>query len=104
MEETRDKSGIPYLDDILSYGKTFRDQLNNLVAIFQKLRKHHIKLKPSKCKLFMREVKYLGRLINQDGHQMDPASKEVIEKLKRPPATIRDLRSILGFELLLQPH
>ena len=97
LEEAYEKSGLPYLDDIITYGKDFDDQMNNLIIIFKKCRKHKMKLNPPKCDLFKMEIKYVGRLITQEGHRMDPASSEVIETLKSPPTNIGQLRSLLGF-------
>ena len=97
LEEAYEKSGLPYLDDIITYGKDFDDQMNNLIIIFKKCRKHKMKLNPPKCDLFKMEIKYVGRLVTQEGHRMDPASSEVIETLKSPPTNIGQLRSLLGF-------
>ena len=42
LAELRDEAGVPYLDDILSYGETFEAALENLRKIFQKLREKGI--------------------------------------------------------------
>ena len=97
LEEARDKSGVPYLDDIISYGRTFNGQLDNLILLFQKFRKHGIKLNPGKCELFKTSVKYLGKIISSEGHQSDPVNTEAIDKLKKNPETVGDLRKLLGF-------
>lgn len=41
-----------YLDDILIFSKTVEDQIERLAFVFERLREHGVKLKPSKCHLF----------------------------------------------------
>ena len=93
----RDIICIPYLDDILCYSKTFDEHLTHLRTLFQRLRQHGIKLKPEKCHLFKTEVKYLGKIISEEGHREDPANTEALEKAMKPPQTVADLRKLLGF-------
>ena len=88
---------IPYLDDVLGYSKTFEGHLHHCKAILRRLIEHGIKLNPEKCVFFKNEVKYLGHVVSAEGYKVDPVSDEVIDKLKEPPKTVGDLRSLLGF-------
>ena len=97
LEGYRDVFSIPYLDDLLIYSPTFQDHLKHLKLILQRLRKHGIKIKPSKCQFFKRQVSYLGRLISSDGYTLDPKSIDSItSKIRRKPQTVSELRSLLG--------
>ena len=58
---------IAYFDDILIYGQTFEEHLENVVAVLKRLKEKGIKCNAEKCHFFKREVKYLGRLISNDG-------------------------------------
>ena len=49
---------IIYLDDILVFSKTPEEHLTRLQAVFEKIRKAELKLKPSKCNLFKQELTY----------------------------------------------
>lgn len=88
---------VVYLDDILVYGTTFESHLENLRQVLRRLQNHGVKLKPSKCRLFQKEVRYLGRIISSDGYKMDPADTEAVEALRtKTPATVGELRKFLG--------
>ena len=87
----------PYLDDVLTYGKTFEEHLQNLRMVLQRLRSRGIKLRANKCSFFKSEVKYLGRLISKEGYRPDPDNTVVLEKFRSPPKNIGELRSLLGF-------
>ena len=93
----RDSICIPYLDDVLTYSKTFKTHLKNVQTVLQRLCEHGIKLNPVKCNWFKKEAKYLGHILSEDGFRVDGASDQVVDKLKEPPKTVGDLRSLLGF-------
>lgn len=59
----RDECCIPYLDDILSYAKTFEDHVEGMRKVLRALQSHGVKLRPTKCDLFKREVRYVGHLV-----------------------------------------
>ena len=52
---------LVYLDDIISFGTTFEDALDNLTLIFERLRTYGLQLKSTKCHLFQTSVPFLGR-------------------------------------------
>ena len=86
-----------YLDDLLIFSKTFEEHLNHIELVLQRLKKHGIKIKPSKCNFFKREVSYLGRLISAEGYTVDPRSTEALTtKIRKRPTNISELRSLLG--------
>ena len=93
----RDVICIPYIDDVLVYSKSFEDHLVDVDRVLQRLGEHGIKLNPAKCVWFQKEVKYLGHVLSSEGYRIDGASTEVLEKLKEPPRTVGDVRSLLGF-------
>ena len=49
---------LVYLDNIIVYSADTR--LNRLRAVFERLQAAGLKLKPSKCRLFQRRVRFLG--------------------------------------------
>ena len=82
LGELRDKVAIPYLDDIIVFSRSFKEHVEHLRTVLQRLRKHGVKLKPRKCSLFKREVQFLGRVVSGDGYRMDPGCVRAVEKLK----------------------
>ena len=45
----------------------FEEHIKYMCKIFRRLREHGVKSKPRKCKLFKREVKFLGRIVSKEG-------------------------------------
>ncbi len=85
-----------YLDDIIIPSSSVDEQIAQLRLVFQKLRDTGLKLKPSKCQCFLREVKYLGHIVSAEGISTDP--DKVASVVKWPvPTKAPDLRSFLGF-------
>jgi len=54
---------LVYIDDIVVFGKTFEDTIDNLRTVFERLRTHRLTLKPKKCELFKKQVAYLGHIV-----------------------------------------
>ena len=97
LEGLRNLKCIAYLDDILVYGRTFEEHLQNLEIVLKRLKSKGIKLNISKCNLFKQKVKYLGGIISKDGYQADSNDVVALENFRKPPKTVGELRSLLGF-------
>lgn len=67
LEGLRDECCSPYLDDVLCYSKSFTDHINDLRRVLHKLREHGVKLRPNKCELFRKQIRYVGRLVTSEG-------------------------------------
>ena len=93
----RDHICIAYLDDILVYARSFEEHVTNLVLVLKRLRSHGVKLRVDKSVFIKPEVRYLGRLISEKGYRPDPKDTEALDKFRKPPATVGDLRTLLGF-------
>lgn len=89
------ESCLVYLDDIIIVGRDFNEHLRNLKKVLEKLREANLKLNPSKCHLFRREVNYLGHIISADGVKTDPQKVSAVKEWSRPQ-NVHELRSFLG--------
>lgn len=98
LEGLRGKCCLPYLDDILVYSNSFESHLNDLKCVLTRIKEKGSKLKPSKCHLFQKQIRYLGHLVTTQGHTVDPTYQVAVIKLKdQRPKTVGDVRKIMGF-------
>ena len=56
-----------YLDDVIVFSDTPNEHLRRMCVVFDCLRKHGLKLKPSKCEVFKSEINYLAHHVSQKG-------------------------------------
>ena len=94
---------VLYLDDIITFGKTFDETLLNLELVFERLRKAGLVLKPSKCRLFQESVEFLGHVVSQEGISCDPNKVEAIKNWPKPQK-VKDVRSFLGLASYYRKH
>ena len=87
---------LGYLDDIISFGTTFEDALNNLTLIFERLRAYGLQLKSTKCHLFRTSLPFLGHIVGRRGLECDPKKIEDVKAWPIPDC-LRSVRQFLGF-------
>ena len=93
----RNDFAIPYLDDVIVFSKSFSDHIEHTRKMLRRLSDHGLKLKPSKCELFQREVKFLGRIVNADGYRMDSKNIEAVRVLAdHVPKDVSEVRQLMG--------
>ena len=98
LRDLRDEICNPFLDDIIVFSATFDDHLDHLRKVLRHFREHGVKLKPGKCKLFQREVLFLGRINAKEGYRLDPSSLQPVLHLKESaPKTVNDVTKAMGF-------
>ena len=87
---------IIYLDDIVIFSKDLVSHLERVEAVFQKLEEAGLKLKPSKCELFQRQLAYLVHIISAEGVATDEGKIEAIKNWPTP-TNVTEVQSFLGF-------
>lgn len=84
-----------YLDDIVIYSHDLPSHIENLEAVFQKLRDNNLKLQPDKCEFLRTEVAYLGHIIGEDGVKPNPEKVKAVTEFPIPK-NAKDIKSFLG--------
>ena len=92
---------ICYVDDILTFSQTFQDHLTHLQQVFDRLRKHNLKVKPSKCKFACTTVPYLGYNISPNGLSIQDTKLHALKTFPRPTNT-KSVRSWLGLTIFFR--
>ncbi|KAD3640145.1 hypothetical protein E3N88_29368 [Mikania micrantha] len=90
-----DQFVIVFIDDILVYSKNKTEHEQHLRKILELLREKKLYAKFSKCEFWLREVKFLGHVVNSEGIHVDPAKIEAIKNWDTPK-TPTEIRSFLG--------
>ena len=84
-----------YLDDIVIYSDTLNDHTTHVKLVLDILRREKLYLTAKKLQFLCKELRILGRVIDDDGIRMDPDKVDALVKWKEP--TNRDLlRGFLG--------
>ncbi|GJU61571.1 putative reverse transcriptase domain-containing protein [Tanacetum coccineum] len=85
---------IVFIDDILIYSKSEEEHEAHLKTILDLLKEEKLYAKFSKCKFWLKEVQFLGHVVNRNGIHEDPSKVESVKNWKTPESPI-EIRSIL---------
>eukprot|EP00731_Ephydatia_muelleri_P015048 Em0008g768a len=84
-----------YLDDILIFSATVQQLFTRLREIFDRLKQAGLKIKPSKCLLLQKSIKYLGHVVSEHGIKTDSDKTRCIADWPTP-SCLQDLKQFLG--------
>ena len=87
---------LVYLDDVVVFSSTFEDHVSRLQQVFDRFRVARLKLKPSKCKLFQRQIRFLGHIVSAEGVSPDPEKVKAVRDWPVP----RNLYEVRAFVAL----
>ncbi|KAJ0507828.1 putative nucleotidyltransferase, Ribonuclease H [Helianthus annuus] len=83
-----DKFVIVFIDDILIYSRTKAEHEQHLRTILELLKKEQLYAKFSKCEFGIREVQFLGHVVNENGIHVDPSKIEAIKNWNAPKTSM----------------
>ena len=90
-----DKFVVVYLDEILIYSRNMQDHQQHLRLVLELLRDHKLHAKHSKCEFGLKQVDFLGHVVDAHGIHMDPAKVQAVTQWP-VPRTAKHVRSFLG--------
>jgi hypothetical protein len=92
-----------YIDDLIVFGETEEEFLGNLRKIFVRLREFGLVIKPSKVKMGLSKIEYVGRTLYHDGTTMQ--EEKTLKVLDFPlPMYVKQLRSFIGLAEYFHNH
>ena len=75
---------VIYLDYILIYSKSAAEHRRHVRSVFERLAKHRLHVKASKCALFCERLEFLGHVIGSDGVSVDPSKVAAVSDWPSP--------------------
>ncbi|KAD7477503.1 hypothetical protein E3N88_00639 [Mikania micrantha] len=94
-----DKFVIVFIDDILIYSKTREEHEQHLKLVLEILREERLYAKFSKYEFWLKEVQFLGHIVNEKGVHVDPAKIDAVKNWSTPtiPTEIRSFLGLAGY-------
>lgn len=85
---------VSYLDDVIVVGKTLDEHNTNLRSVLERIREWGFRIKANKCRFMMKEICYLGFIVDKNGRRPNPDKVAAIVKMP-VPNDITTLRSFI---------
>lgn len=109
----KDVTVLGYIDDLIVVSSSFEQHLQDLRAVFDRLRVFCLRANRDKCVFARERVKYLGHVITPEGVAPDPDKVSAITQMKEP-TSLKHLQTFLqtcswfrkfvpGFSQVAQP-
>ena len=97
------KTCLVYIDDVVVFSKSVEEHIQRLREVLSRLREAGLKLKPSKCELLQRRLKYLGHIVSEKGIECNPEGINTLLNWK-VPSSVKELQSFLGLASYLRRY
>ena len=85
-----------YLDDVIIFSWTEEEHLERMHVVFDCLREHGLKLKPSKCDMFKSEINYLPHHVSKKGVLSSKKNLEAIAECLPPDPKVKSFVGLVG--------
>lgn len=93
---------LVYLDDIIVFGRTWKEHCDNLRTVLERLQSAGIFLKPKKCQFGKRSITFLGHTVSSDGVSTTSEKVKAVSEFKKPDK-VDDVRAFLGLVNFYRP-
>jgi hypothetical protein len=97
---------VVYLDDVLIFGEDLPTFLKNLETVMARFKRFGLTLNPKKCKFGLRQVEYVGHVLDEYGLTMSPEKLDKVINFAKPKS-FKDMKSYLGlvnhFRVIMNP-
>jgi len=94
---------LAYLDDLIIFSSTFEQHIERLQMVFDRLVAADLKLKPSKCSLFQRKVKFLRSIVSGEGIEPDPEKVQAVADWPCPQ-NLTEVRAFMALASYYRRH
>ena len=84
-----------YMDDIVVWSKSLDEHIRHINQLFERIRKHKLKLLLKKSQFMKAESNHLGFIASPQGVRPDPLKVESIRTLA-PPTNVKECRSFVA--------
>ena len=84
---------LVYLDDVISFGGTITEALEEVLSL---LSNFGLQLKATKCTFMQMEVVFLGHIVGRTGLACDPAKLSAVRNW-HAPNKVKGVRQFVGF-------
>jgi hypothetical protein len=81
-----------YIDDIVVKTRECQNHQDDLRVVFNRLRKHQLKMNPLKCAFAVKSGMFLGFIVHHRGIEIEPKKIKAILKM-HPPQDVSEVRS-----------
>lgn len=89
------KCCLVYMDDIIVFGASLQQHLDNLNKVLSKLEEANFKIQLDKCEFLKKECEFLGHIVTEEGIKPNPNKIEKV--LNWPlPKTQKEIKGFLG--------
>ena len=92
-----------YVDDVLSHTKTWEAHLTEIRKVFDRIRRAHLTVRPTKCQIGFSRVGFAGHEVGYDKVAMELDKVEKV-RLAPQPQTKTQVRSFLGLSGYYRNH
>ena len=84
-----------YMDDIVVWSKSLDEHIRHINQLFERIRKHKLKLSLKKSQFMKAESNHLGFIVSTEGVHPDPLKVESICTLA-PPTNVKECKSFVA--------